>query len=112
MIRRPPRSTLFPSPPLFRSIVRATPVHLPAGTHGTRGPGWSTRRTSARLCCTYSQSDRLCPRLTRSDVDSPVVVHIDPALGLKVREQLVYLGLKLFWRNRLLSSAPIQRQTQ
>src|SRR3712207_7678642 len=31
MIRRPPRSTLFPYPPLFRSLALDTPVPTPAG---------------------------------------------------------------------------------
>src|SRR2546430_6086534 len=44
MIRRPPRSTLFPYPTLFRSplrsavrlehVTRRRPLHLPAARHG------------------------------------------------------------------------------
>src|SRR2546425_5352189 len=53
MIRRPPRSTLFPSPTLFRSVVGAplsgVPVNdeLPPGGRGDRPetvlPGWQPR---------------------------------------------------------------------
>src|SRR2546421_3303610 len=48
MIRRPPRSTLFPYTTLFRSHVRAGgPVHE---RHGARDPGApDTRRPHARL---------------------------------------------------------------
>src|SRR5687767_15462414 len=40
MIRRPPRSTLFPYTTLFRSILR----RCDAGTVGRRGPGATHRR--------------------------------------------------------------------
>src|ERR1035441_6720006 len=46
MIRRPPRSTLFPSTTLFRSIWRENlhQVHLEASANQRRQPGFVTRR--------------------------------------------------------------------
>src|SRR5687767_15377452 len=38
MIRRPPRSTLFPYTTLFRSLLRMTPMHL-SGLLALRGAG-------------------------------------------------------------------------
>src|SRR5438309_3994607 len=50
MIRRPPRSTLFPYTTLFRSAVRRAPASLrsprrvPARNGGSRDPQWSRLR--------------------------------------------------------------------
>src|SRR2546426_3209502 len=45
MIRRPPRSTLFPYTTLFRSIRASLPSRSPRGTRSSRGsPGTSTTR--------------------------------------------------------------------
>src|SRR3712207_8141390 len=54
MIRRPPRSTLFPYTTLFRSVALTTPAHRPRrprghggrGGPGTAGPCARPRRTS------------------------------------------------------------------
>src|SRR5256885_4728660 len=78
MIRRPPRSTLFPSPPLFRSVrERATSDPKPDRRGGPSGPpayalrpssyaisfapSLSTHRQSARLV-----QDRKSTRLNSS----------------------------------------------
>src|SRR5256712_9462879 len=49
MIRRPPRSTLFPYTTLFRSVVKVNPLELHAelGTIGDREPRWAIARKFA-----------------------------------------------------------------
>src|SRR2546425_9038249 len=51
MIRRPPRSTLFPYTTLFRSVLVPNPPHRPAGDftldHGLIGNGAGPRYTYA-----------------------------------------------------------------
>src|SRR2546430_5335535 len=55
MIRRPPRSTLFPYTTLFRSHVRGQPRDA-ALLHGERGPASGRRdRKSTRLNSSHSQ---------------------------------------------------------
>src|SRR2546429_2311010 len=54
MIRRPPRSTLFPYTTLFRSVEERRPGHLPAEDQGRRvagrsGPPEGLDRKSTRL---------------------------------------------------------------
>src|SRR3989442_10084603 len=46
MIRRPPRSTLFPYTTLFRSHLRVRPGERCCARHGTRGRGRSEEHTS------------------------------------------------------------------
>src|SRR3712207_7693323 len=63
MIRRPPRSTLFPYTTLFRSCARTSaPCSSPATTSSTRrrwavprrtSPGW--RSSAVRGCCCRSE---------------------------------------------------------
>src|SRR3712207_8642641 len=49
MIRRPPRSTLFPYTTLFRSRLRGRPLRPPHGDHPVRGKGLRRReRTVGR----------------------------------------------------------------
>src|SRR2546430_4197720 len=68
MIRRPPRSTLFPSPPLFRS------VQAPAEVRHER-----FRRVRGRL------RRRLAARVpARVEADDPVPVPERPRLGQEV----------------------------
>src|SRR2546427_2439302 len=63
MIRRPPRSTLFPYTTLFRSRCRSCrwspscPLRAPSGSpdHGLGGPGRSADRKSTRLNSSHSQ---------------------------------------------------------
>src|SRR3989442_8800200 len=45
MIRRPPRSTLFPYPPLFRSRWVAVAVRIPPEVAQTLGPGAQRTQT-------------------------------------------------------------------
>src|SRR6266704_394547 len=54
MIRRPPRSTLFPYTTLFRSVLKLTPSPI---------PWWGTRNWSARF-----RTDRKSTRLNSSHV--------------------------------------------
>src|ERR1017187_9980588 len=60
MIRRPPRSTLFPYTTLFRSMVTITPIAIPRETSANR---WSaithtdrksTRLNSSHRCISYA----------------------------------------------------------
>src|SRR5437870_6416815 len=49
MLRRPPRSTLFPYTTLFRSLPRPTLAHLPRGQvpeHIARRRGWTEPRSA------------------------------------------------------------------
>src|SRR5256885_12932631 len=63
MIRRPPRSTLFPYTTLFRSVVRwETPASATESTYGSSGCGGltalqdrkSTRLNSSHLVISYA----------------------------------------------------------
>src|SRR2546422_8274893 len=79
MIRRPPRSTLFPSPPLFRShevqdhlalpIVARLDVRLADG-FGPQGSQDGERAAGRRLCARFSADvlslDRKSTRLNSS----------------------------------------------
>src|SRR3712207_7924499 len=64
MIRRPPRSTLFPYTTLFRSVRAAPGLHgVSSSQGGTRTPAssapWSCRsRTTAKRAPSTSASDR------------------------------------------------------
>src|SRR2546430_10905371 len=48
MIRRPPRSTLFPYPPLFRSRIEILPPPLRAGPHPHEIAAGRVRREAGR----------------------------------------------------------------
>src|SRR2546421_9409342 len=62
MIRRPPRSTLFPYTTLFRSVVQSAPCLEKAGaTRGGAQPRGDDRREAARLL-----GDRKSTRLNSS----------------------------------------------
>src|SRR2546422_5940631 len=54
MIRRPPRSTLFPYTTLFRSEIRGSPT----GASGRRSPTRSTSARSSTACCSASGARR------------------------------------------------------
>src|SRR2546427_1723954 len=73
MIRRPPRSTLFPYTTLFRSeraLVAAAAGRqdiVGARTDRVRGPGWKPRRGgAARRCDLAGVADRKSTRLNSS----------------------------------------------
>src|SRR5438270_9885465 len=55
MIRRPPRSTLFPYTTLFRSPARALPLETVDGDHRRRPPVILQDRKSTRLNSSHSQ---------------------------------------------------------
>src|SRR2546427_7220195 len=64
MIRRPPRSTLFPYTTLFRSIRRTRPGVSPA-TRRRRSSGWASSRCSSKRSEEHtselqSQSNLVC----------------------------------------------------
>src|SRR2546430_13361952 len=58
MIRRPPRSTLFPYTTLFRSVLRSSKPH--PGKH------CETHRRKARGNCAHQRRDRKSTRLNSS----------------------------------------------
>src|SRR2546430_10161866 len=62
MIRRPPRSTLFPYTTLFRSILRMTMLGTPKRTHtcATAAPSISTARSEEHTSELQSQSNLVC----------------------------------------------------
>src|SRR2546429_4670017 len=66
MIRRPPRSTLFPYTTLFRSLLRRRPAILPVAT--APAPTAPSERPQARTPRTESESssDRKSTRLNSS----------------------------------------------
>src|SRR2546426_9065694 len=80
MIRRPPRSTLFPYPPLFRSVLLGEHVqlvqrrvrgHRPAGEHAGRRAGGRVlvkqeRATRTRPPARRTWGDRKSTRLNSS----------------------------------------------
>src|SRR2546426_3963240 len=57
MIRRPPRSTLFPSTTLFRSLLGCVHTHAAAPSRRARGPALHT--SSARRHDADAAPDRL-----------------------------------------------------
>src|SRR5690349_23155503 len=72
MIRRPPRSTLFPYTTLFRSCVDEGSIH----SRSVRRQSWSTSSTTHSLLITLrvcerlvSSSDRKSTRLNSSHVE-------------------------------------------
>src|SRR5688572_31533431 len=89
MIRRPPRSTLFPYTTLFRSAIRSLSRHIRAGGHrdryvsrgGVQHPDQPCRRRSeehtselqsqSKLVCRLlleKKNDRLSPEMARLPV--------------------------------------------
>src|SRR5260221_10786313 len=63
MIRRPPRSTLFPYTTLFRSTWPALPRAVPTARRGASGAAWATAATSRSEEHTselQSHSDLVC----------------------------------------------------
>src|SRR3712207_6955608 len=57
MIRRPPRSTLFPYTTLFRSLARGRVLG-----HGPAGAGAPRRHAGARVRADAAERDALVPR--------------------------------------------------
>src|SRR5256885_9765476 len=49
MIRRPPRSTLFPYTTLFRSVLKRADIRLPCLMHGYEATIWPLYREALRL---------------------------------------------------------------
>src|SRR3712207_7076817 len=74
MIRRPPRSTLFPYTTLFRSEYAARPYHEPAGSRGAARPRAGTGSqeirdavvTDGRHVVYHQPGDRKSTRLNSS----------------------------------------------
>src|SRR5687768_17927869 len=62
MLRRPPRSTLFPYTTLFRS-VEPTPL---AGTEGARAPFWSPDNRYLGYFVRETRIDRIDPKDRKS----------------------------------------------
>src|SRR2546430_12239522 len=65
MIRRPPRSTLFPYTTLFRSSYASSPPTTPPGFEGTFGPGGASNvgggsRSEEHTSELQSQSNLVC----------------------------------------------------
>src|SRR5439155_24688705 len=65
MIRRPPRSTLFPYTTLFRSTTRATSCSRPASspasmTFATRSSRWKTSRSEEHTSELQSRGHLVC----------------------------------------------------
>src|SRR2546427_2186810 len=82
MIRRPPRSTLFPYTTLFRSLVLAVLDHNPPayGNHGIRrcqhlrGFDRSEEHTSEL----QSQSNLVCRLLLEKKKKKNIIVYVNP----------------------------------
>src|SRR5258705_7296934 len=102
MIRRPPRSTLFPYTTLFRSLPSSTTTISPDGSHAANSPGTSTftLRTWGRSKTKYEDGrDRKSTRLNSSHLGisyavfclkkkkNPTLAALQEALQLK-RSQL------------------------
>src|SRR2546430_11304118 len=100
MIRRPPRSTLFPYTTLFRSTTGLTPAGSRAASSpgsGSPSPSIATRRSEEHTSELQSQSNVLCPLLLEKKnkplhllmrpasclTHSIVRIHIDPDLLLR-----------------------------
>src|SRR5258707_4150996 len=63
MIRRPPRSTLFPYTTLFRSMAAGTKPLTPCGTCATTAsatPGWVNRRSEEHTSELQSRQYLVC----------------------------------------------------
>src|SRR2546430_16417542 len=71
MIRRPPRSTLFPYTTLFRSIRAAAMVQLLLGNIGVSGGGMNALRGHSNI---QGLTDRKSTRLNSSHSQSSHVV--------------------------------------
>src|SRR3712207_8224890 len=78
MIRRPPRSSLFPYPPLFRSPERAADRHQPhplAEHHADEGAGPRPEgRADADLADAAAHRDRKSTRLNSSHANTSYAV--------------------------------------
>src|SRR5260221_6626239 len=94
MIRRPPRSTLFPYTTLFRSPPAAAPLAAPAcGTDRRGEPGWHVDRKGTRLNSPHTLVSyavfllRKNKRQTPGRIDSPHEIH-----GRGVTRALINVG--------------------
>src|SRR3989442_8827162 len=86
MIRRPPRSTLFPYTPLFRSSSASPPLLAIRAPASTCCPFWlSNSRTCPYKNATGSKPDRKSTRLNSSHVRISYAVFC-----LKKKEQIVH----------------------
>src|SRR3989475_8483919 len=76
MIRRPPRSTLFPYTTLFRSDLVQPPAWRVAQRGGGGGPEGPARdRKSTRLNSSHSQISYAVFCLKKKNIHSPVLTH-------------------------------------
>src|SRR2546426_2422692 len=94
MIRRPPRSTLFPYTTLFRSIfssgTRGSCSGMSLGTSSTRSASWatvrdrkSTRLNSSHLVISYAV---FCLKKKKTEIDDrPRGEHVDIPVDADVR---------------------------
>src|SRR5437588_9721809 len=72
MIRRPPRSTLFPYTTLFRSHTAAARVQPPAGDHaGSAGARHAGGRSEEHTSELQSHSDLVCRLLLEKKKKKP-----------------------------------------
>src|SRR5260221_1125794 len=80
MIRRPPRSTLFPYTTLFRSVRRACPAAAGRRAHpGCRAGAAAGRRSEEHTSELQSHSDLVCRLLLEKKKDAKQ--HEDPVGG-------------------------------
>src|SRR2546429_4515399 len=93
MIRRPPRSTLFPYTPLFRSIGSPAPIAAAMGSstrYTSRAPAWRTEsdRKSTRLNSSHGYISYAVLCLKKKKSADKAEVLIDATVLLHERERL------------------------
>src|SRR5256885_12377235 len=85
MIRRPPRSTLFPYTTLFRSLIDGGCPPLPVGARGLRLP-WATHR----IFCSLEQSITANPDRKSTRLNSSHLVISYAVFCLKKKKKICY----------------------
>src|SRR2546421_5956928 len=90
MIRRPPRSTLFPYTTLFRSLHTERPLCSRAGSSATR-PGTATPRSEEHTSELQSRSDLVC-RLLLEKKNINVTQTMQHAAGAATYTVVTLLG--------------------
>src|SRR5260370_15194155 len=84
MIRRPPRSTLFPYTTLFRSLDAALDALAGASRVVRQGPIWRLPEHQPRLTRSDERLwERLRPLLAAEDLRAPRIRELAAALGLQ-----------------------------
>src|SRR2546430_6397176 len=95
MIRRPPRSTLFPYTTLFRSLLGAERRVHRRGFRPARAPGWSasgaeTARSEEHTSELQSQSNFGC-RLLLEKKKNEIIHHYHVLSKLQTYQKIKYL---------------------